>query len=267
VGGKGENVARMVVRLGGEALLLGFFGGVTGRKVESVLQQVGIDLQPVWVKGETRICQTLVDQLSGESTELVEEMPAIDSNDWKNMAEKFQGLELLESVVAMAGKLPAGAPLDGYAQLARGVKRVILDSWGEPLLCALAEKPFLVKMNEDELQKTVENGNVLDGCNDLLKLGAQSVLITRGGASAYFLNEFQCLELFPPQIEVVNAVGSGDAVTAGLAFGLASGEDMEMALMRGMACGAANAEEVASGWFEPRRANEFLNQVRVERVR
>ena len=58
------------------------------------------------------------------------------------------------TVVALAGSLPPGAPVDGYARLARlaaaAGARAAIDIDGEPLLAALAAKPWLVKVNARE---------------------------------------------------------------------------------------------------------------------
>ena len=52
-------------------------------------------------------------------------------------------------------------------------------------------------------------------------------------------------------IEAVNPVGSGDAVTAGIAVELARGRALTDAVVTGMACGAANALNLISGCLRP----------------
>ena len=227
LGGKGANTARMVAQLGGTPELVGFAGGSNGRLLKGMLEREGIAFRQVEVAGETRICQTLLEEGGAETTELVEEMPPIGSNDWKRMAELFQTLELSGAVVPICGKLPAGAPVDAYAQLAERVAgqggRVILDAPGEPLLLALEHKPFVVKINDTELLEAVGGDDLMAACRETVRLGAQSVLVTRGGRSAFYVDECQTLEIFPPKIKAINPVGSGDAVTSGVAFELARG--------------------------------------------
>ena len=88
--------------------------------------------------------------------------------------------------------------------------------------------------------------------------GAKAVLITRGGRTAFFTDGEVLLEITPPKIQAINPVGSGDAVTAGLATALNEGASMKSALINGMACGAANALNLLSG---------YLKRVDVERLR
>jgi len=270
VGGKGANVARMATQLGGTPRLVGFAGGVNGRLLEEMLTQEGVAFEHVQVEGETRICQTLLEAGNPESTELVEEMPPISSKDWKRMMELFQSLELSGALVPIAGKLPAGAPVDAYAQLTELVAgqggRVILDAPGEPLLLALEHKPFMVKINDAELLQTFGGDDLLGACGELIERGVQSVLITRGSRSSFFVDRFQTLEIFPPKIDAVNPVGSGDAVTAGMACELARGGDMAAAVAAGMACGAANALNLLSGLLKLEDVARLRAVVRVEKI-
>jgi len=249
LGGKGANTARMVGQLGGTSELIGFAGGANGRLLEALLVQEGVAFRHVQTQGETRICQTLVEAGNPETTELVEEMPPITSAEWQEMVELFQSLDLSGRVVTLSGKLPAGAPVNAYAQVIEMAKgsRVILDAPGEPLLRALRHNPFMVKINDVELFQTVGGNDLSEACCQLIKRGAQSVLITRGSRSSFFMDKIQSFEILPPHIDAVNPVGSGDAVTAGLAVELSRGRRISEAIRIGMACGASNALNLVSG--------------------
>ena len=268
IGGKGANTARMVEQLGGHPELVGFAGGANGRLLEEMLNSEGIAFRHVAVESETRICQTLVEAGNPETTELVEEMPPISVDEWSRMVALFESLNLSEAIVPISGKLPAGAPVDAYAQLVQMVAeqggRVILDVPGEPLLLALPHKPFMVKINDVELLQTL-GGDLMAACRDLMQRGAVSVLITRGNRSAFYVDEIQSLEIFPPKIEAVNPVGSGDAVTAGLAFELSRGKEMSEAVITGMACGAANALNLVSGLLNLDDVERLRQLVRIEK--
>jgi len=270
IGGKGANTARMVKQLGGTPVLLEFAGGANGRLLEQMLGTEGVAFRHVDVEGETRICQTLVEEGNPETTELVEEMPPITSNDWKNMIGLCASLELSGSIVSISGKLPAGAPVDAYAQIAALVRaqggHVVLDAPNQPLLLALEHRPFVVKMNDVELLQTMGEDDLMVGCRALIERGAQSVLITRGSRTAYFVDARHALEIFPPRIEAVNPVGSGDAVTAGIAVALNGGKELAEAVIEGMACGAANALNLVSGLLKPEDVERLRSEVTVKPV-
>ena len=269
IGGKGANTARMVGQLGGKPVLVGFSGGANGRLLERMLDDEGVGYRHVDVAGETRFCQTLVEAGNPETTELVEEMPPITSADWKHMVELFQSLELGGAVVPISGKLPDGAPVDAYAQLCAQVAgqggQVILDAHGESLLLSLEHKPSVVKINDVELLQTLGGGNLMGACRELLSRGAQAVLITRGGRTAFFAEQFRTLEIHPAKIEAINPVGSGDAVTAGLAVALNNGRQFDEALIDGMACGAANALNLLSGFLRLDDVDRLRNDIRIVR--
>jgi len=268
IGGKGANTARMATQLGAAAELIGFAGGANGIRLEEMLNQESVSFRHVITEAETRICQTLVEVGNPGTTELVEEMPPLTPHDWSRMIALFESLNLSGAVVPLSGKLPVGAPVNAYAQLSKMVAeqggKVILDAPGKPLLLALEHKPFIVKINEIELLETFGGDDLMTACREMLQRGAQSVLITRGSRTAFFVDKSRSLELFPPRIEAVNPVGSGDAVTAGMAVELSRGKDMSEAIITGMACGAANALNLLSGMLNLEDVERLRSAVRVE---
>jgi 1-phosphofructokinase family hexose kinase len=251
IGGKGANTARMVLQLGATVELLGFAGGENGRLLETLLTQEQVHFKHVQVTGETRICQTLIELGNPETTELVEEMPPILSDEWAAMRFLFSALDFSNSVVPISGKLPTGVPTSAYAQIVERVQQqggqVVIDAPGEPLLQTLVHRPFLVKINDVELLQTLGGTDLLTACAELIRRGAQAVLITRGSRTAFLVDDSGVLELVPPVIDAINPVGSGDAVTAGVAVELSRGKSLRNAVITGMACGAANALNLVSG--------------------
>lgn len=265
IGGKGANTARMVKQLGESSILVGFVGGDNGKVFEHLLDNEGIDYRHVRASGETRFCQTLVEDGSPETTELVEEMPPITSDEWSRLLDLIEPLDFMDAVLTLSGKLPAGAPLNGYAQLCKRAAtagaKIILDVPGEPLLKALENRPALVKINDVELLQTVGGNCVEEAARKLMGYGAKSVLITRGAKSAWYIDQEESIELLPPKIEAVNPVGSGDAVTAGIAVAWNAGMAKDEMLIEGMACGAANALNLISGFLRPEDVERLRHDV------
>lgn len=271
IGGKGANTARMVKLQGGHPVLVEFVGGANGKLLEEMLDAEDVGYRHVVVEGETRICQTLVEEGNPETTELVEEMPPLTADNWDHMMKLFRSLELVDAIVPISGKLPAGAPVDAYAQICELVHdrggRVILDAPGEPLVLALQHEPAIVKINDVELLATVGCDDLLKACDTLIGLGAKAVLITRGSKTAFYVDQAQAFEIEPPIIKAINPVGSGDAVTAGIAVALNNGKAVPDALVDGMACGAANALNLLSGYLKPEDVERLRGQVDVAPLR
>jgi 1-phosphofructokinase family hexose kinase len=260
----------MVKQLGAESVLIGFAGGENGVLLEQMLDAESVGYRHVGVEGETRICQTLVEEGNPETTELVEEMPPLSPDNWQQMVTLCESLDLVGTIVTVSGKLPAGAPVNAYAQICGLVHdhggRVIIDAPGEPLLLALEHKPFIVKINDSELLQTMGGNDLMSACRDLMQRGAESVLITRGSRSAFYMDGNQTLEIIPPEIDAVNPVGSGDAVTAGMAVELSRGKDIFEAIVAGMACGAANALNLISGLLSPDDVERLRREVQINPV-
>jgi tagatose 6-phosphate kinase len=77
------------------------------------------------------------------------------------------------------------------------------------------------------------------------------------------VDDNETFQIVPPKIEAVNAVGSGDAVTAGIAFELSRGAAMREAVITGMACGTANALNPISGVVRPDDVERLRPEVRI----
>jgi tagatose 6-phosphate kinase len=63
---------------------------------------------------------------------------------------------------------------------------------------------------------------------------------------------------------VLNPIGSGDAVTAGIAHTLLRGESLDQALLRGTALGTANCLNLYPGRVERSEYERILEAVEVQ---
>jgi 1-phosphofructokinase family hexose kinase len=266
LGGKGANTARMIHQLGGDSFLVGFCGGANGERYLNLLDDEGIDHFHLSVEGETRICHTLInDQFV---TELVEEMPAILPIELAMMEQQIKSLDL-SGMVALSGKVPMGIPDAFYGQIASVVQRqggrAILDTQGAPLLCALAQHPF-VKINREELCRSMNESSLIDAASSLLDLGAVGLLVTDGAQPAQLFSEGKQWQVQPPKVDAMTPVGSGDAVTAGMMVALDQGASILEGVRLGMACGAANAKQLMCGILDSVDVNRLRENVQIERV-
>lgn len=275
--GKAANVARVVTQLGGRACLVTLLGGDSGRFVERTLRQEGISVVPVWAVDDapTRTCTTLLTRKdNGEegicriATELVEEAAPAGPSDEDAIFAMVGRLLSGASFLSLSGSLSRGVRPDLYRRLTElatqaGVPTAI-DAQGEPLRLALAAKPFFVKPNLVEAQKTLglpatdatDRNGWESACRCLLRekntdrFGAQWSLVTRGAAGGLLAraDADESWLYAPPKIEVVNAIGAGDSLLGGLLYAFASqGADMPTATLYGTACAAANCLSPTSG--------------------
>ena len=103
-GGKGVNVARVLAALGYEVTVTGFTGGATGRVVQEKLAAVpGVVDALVPVSGATRRTVAVVDDRSGDTTQLNEPGPTITPSEWSAFLAAYDDLLPAASAVALCG--------------------------------------------------------------------------------------------------------------------------------------------------------------------
>ena len=100
--------------------------------------------------------------------------------------------------------------------------------------------------NKDELEvmfnTTVKSDeDVIKYGKEILKKGAQSVIISLGGDGAIYVDQHQSIKAVNPQGHVVNTVGSGDSTVAGMVAGLSMGLNIDEAFQQAVASGTATA--------------------------
>lgn len=265
--GKGVNVALALKALGGSPRLLGFAGGDGGRFVAREMQRLGIAAHWIETSASTRHCHTLIDEASGKVTELVEEATPPAAAEWTAFHDALLAALPGCAWLAISGALPPGAPAGALAAICHAATEsavpLCVDSQGEPLRQCLAARPALVKLNTEELARTCGLANsspaLLDeAARSLLDAGAGAVLVTDGPWPARLVTPDTTLFLPIPAVHVVNPIGSGDSVTAGLLHGLQQGLPLPDAARLGLACGSANAETETPAEFTADRAAALL---------
>jgi 1-phosphofructokinase len=251
-GGQGFWVSRMLARLGIPVTLCGPFGGETGRVVGALVEAEQVTIRAVKTAGSNGAY--IHDRRQGERM-LVAETPPDPLS--RHELDELYGAALvggLEAAVCVLGGPglwdPPVLPSDTYRRLAGDLrtngKVVVVDLSGEPLASALESGVTVLKVSHEEL---VSDGRVKDdSINALLEAmaqlradGAEHVLVTRGEAPALALVDDAVVQLVPPRFEAMDHRGAGDSMTAGLAAGLARGDDLVAALRLGAAAGALNA--------------------------
>jgi fructose-1-phosphate kinase PfkB-like protein len=117
---------------------------------------------------------------------------------------------------------------------------------GSCLLAACQAGAFLVKPNAYEAAELtgLDTSTCAAAGKALAKiheLGAQQAVISLGKAGAVYSDNTRGWWAIPPRIEEHNPIGAGDALLAGVIYGLSQRMSGEDALRWGVACGAAAA--------------------------
>ncbi|MEP7286432.1 MAG: hexose kinase [Chloroflexota bacterium] len=255
--GKGINMARAMLTLGGDPLCAGFLGGYFGRVLDELAIQDGLQGAWTWVQAETRNSFIFADSSNGTATVINEQGPTILADDWR----RLQADVLREAVHAdygcFSGSLPPGVLPEIYGELVRALHEtgcaVWVDSSGAALQAAVAAAPINLKVNGAEAGTLlgIEVNSVetaLHAATQLQREG-NSVAITLGELGAVLVNESGRWLAQPPALLVVSAVGSGDSFFAGLITALAAKLSPQEAMRWAVAAGGANALSLGAGVF------------------
>ncbi|GGW65912.1 sugar kinase [Streptomyces lucensis JCM 4490] len=267
-GGKGLNVARVLAALGHEVTATGFAGGATGRKTRELLADTpGVTDALVPVAGATRRTIAVVDDLSGDTTQLNEPGPQVAPAEWGAFLDRYDELLPAASAVALCGSLPPGVPVGAYANLVRAARShgvpVLLDTSGEPLRRAVAARPDIVKPNADELAELTGSHEPLRATQDARRRGAHAVVASLGPQGLLAATPEGRWRATPPARLHGNPTGAGDSATAGLLSGLVEHLPWPERLARATALSAATVLAPAAGEFDRTAYEELLARVAV----
>ncbi len=275
-GGKGNNVARVLSAQGHSVIASGFLGGASGAIIEEGLRQAGIKPRFAWLdSGESRTCHTVLDQDSGEATEILESGPAVSAGDCERLLEQVAGLLEPSPVAVISGSAPLGATPDFLERLAgivrAGSSRMVVDSSGQTLVSLLAGRPDVIKPNASELRALMGRPGslaeqIVFAQDDLIgqRMGPGGrVVISLGGAGALLVSRSSVMQANAPQVSTVNTVGCGDALLAGFLDGWAGGLDNAESLKQAVAFGTAAALQEVAGVVDMRDVEEIRSGVDV----
>uniref|UniRef100_A0A7C4QQC5 Carbohydrate kinase PfkB domain-containing protein n=1 Tax=Schlesneria paludicola TaxID=360056 RepID=A0A7C4QQC5_9PLAN len=222
-------------------------GGLTGEAIRRDFAALGISARWVESSVPTRVCTTLLEQSTGQTTELVENSAAVSAEDLSRFAAAFAEEARSAELIVVSGSLPRGTPPDYFLRLLEEVRcPVLLDVRGPELRACLPLKPWLVKPNREELAATL--GRRLDGDHDMMaameelrRAGAEYVVVSDGPRAVWAMGPDGVHRAEPPPVQVVNPIGSGDCLAAGLAVARVEGLPWREGLEFALAAAADNA--------------------------
>ncbi|MBN2427172.1 MAG: 1-phosphofructokinase family hexose kinase [Deltaproteobacteria bacterium] len=248
-GGGGVNVCRAIRKLGGESMLLYPTGGLTGERLQQLLDQEGLDHRPFPVKGLTRESLVILEESTGRQYRFGMPGPEFQEQEWERSLDALSVVEPPPDYLVASGSLPPGVPTDFYARVARVGKdrkaKVIIDVSGEALEEALKEGVYLIKPNVREFRELVredvkEESQIKAEAQEMVKSGRCEILvISLGAAGALMVSEEFVEHILPPTVPIVSKVGAGDSMVAGIVLGLARGKPLRESVLFGMAAGTA----------------------------
>lgn len=248
-GGGGVNVARVVQRLGGQALAVYAAGGPTGDAYRLLIEAEHVPSLVVPIGGSTRESFTVDETSTGKQYRFVLQGPRLSGPEWRAcLAIAGESIPVGGYVVA-SGSLPPGVPHDFYARIARLARQreahCLVDASGPALAEALAEGVFLIKPSRRELGEYAgapleSDQSQVDAAASLVALGAaEFVALSLGPAGAVLASRAGIIRLPVPRVHVRSTVGAGDSFLGAFVLRIAQGHDPETAFRAAIAAGSA----------------------------
>jgi len=273
--GKVFNAAIAAHRLGGPGVALAPVGGPLLEQIRRDLGQLGVATRLVVTESPTRVCTTILDRGAGKITELVENGLPLSAGELAEFRHAYAEEAARAEVAILIGSLPTGTPASYYRELVdRTPCPAVLDFRGEGLLACLDLKPYVVKPNREELAQTVgqpleTDEELIGAMQSLNRRGAQWVIVTQGSGPAWITTESAAWRAHPipvaPQ-EIVNPIGCGDALMAGIACEIRNGRDLLDGVRLGLAAAHANLRQLLQCRFDASGVSALAETVCVEKV-
>ena len=230
-GGGGINVARVFVRLGGNARCFYLSGGATGPALDGLIDLHQLVRTRIPIAGPKRIAADVLEHDTGKEYRFTPAGPHVREAEWQECLDRLTEADC--DVLVMSGSLPPGVPDDFYARAARLMqdrgREVVLDSSGKALAAGIAEGGLLlVKPSQGELQDYI--GRKLEDVEAIGKAAmeivesgkARLVAVTMGHEGAVLARAEGPVFLPALKIDAASAVGAGDSFVAAMVLFLAS---------------------------------------------
>ena len=265
--GKGVNVARVMAQTGRRSIHLTQTGGVNRDWFLSLCAGNGFEVRTVDSGSEIRFCYTVIDEATGDATELVEESDPVDAKTSEGILAAFKACLPECRAVVISGTKAAGFDSGIIGEMTRLAKAagllLVLDVKGADLLAALPFRPLVVKPNLAEFVSTwplpagvdpraasdesAARAHAAKVGGELYERYGSYLVLTRGSRPTWYWDGSALREEAVEPRRALNPTGSGDAFTAGLAATLADGGTLREAIREGSRLGRLNAERLMPG--------------------
>ena len=274
-GGKGINVSRMLIAMGVCNTALGFIGSNAGAFLEKGLASLGILTDFVHIDHETRTNTTIVETNGQDYFKVNESGPDISKDECETLTQKIKDLVKPSDWWVLAGSLPPGVPADFYQDLIHIIQsagaKAILDTSEQALLTGVKAKPYLIKPNIFEAKTlTGVSGESLNDLTDMLKIihtnGIPLIIISAGENTSIFSSGEKVLCVNPPKIKEANPIGAGDAMLAGVLYGLYNGLDYSTSFAWGIAAGSAAAGKTGTSMPTKHEVESLKEKIEIKEL-
>lgn len=274
-GGKGINVSRQLNNLGVDNLALTFAGGTSGREFKDVIHREGIKSVLIHTEAKTREAFIIIDESGQSVTSCFGMNSDITQKEADEFIVKLEKMIPNYGMVILSGSSPC-RETDSVFPAAiecanKHDKIIICDTYGDHISDCFDAAPTIIHNNIDEIEKSlnIKLQNDEDKINFLASLYTKNIkqAYLTDGCKPFFASNFDYrFKITPPSVKTIDSTGSGDAFTAGIAYGWHNDLVFEDTIKTAVALGAANASvfevcNVKINGFEELKTSVIINPI------
>lgn len=276
VGGKGLDASVVLSHLGVETNGLCFLAGEIGERLLERVKAYGIHPLPIWVSGETRSAQIIVERARARHSHVFSGGISVNQVQLDQFLTLYQQHLSTAHWVLTGGVFPDSIPPDFFRIISSFAHQagvpVLIDSHSHFIQNALPANLEIIKMNRKEFEWTFDQP--VTSLNELVQAGGviysryrpEALVITCGAEGLIAFTGQGVYQARPPAIEVVNAAGAGDAVTAALAWRRSLGDSWLETLRWAVAASAAVVLTEGTADLHRSDVNNLLPRITIERI-
>jgi len=273
--GKGLNVAKVIAILGEPVRLLSLMPEDDNSRFETFCDKNNIHFSSYPINGSARINTTVYDELTCSTVHYNSGGPTLSTQVQDGFESFLRGFISKEDQWVFAGSLRSGIESYFYSRLIRACHDhgafPLLDTRGNALKHGIREHPLVISPNETELeslfQEPIEGiGQLALKGKRLIDSGIDTVFITLGEDGVLALHKDECLLCRPPEIDVVDTVGCGDAFLAGVAVARERGFSFHETCRLAVACGTSNAANFGPAEVNVHEIWHFMEKIFVSQL-
>ncbi|PSP95622.1 1-phosphofructokinase [Halobacteriales archaeon QS_4_62_28] len=247
-GGKGINVSQFLTEMGTETLATGLLGGFTGTFITDQLADASIPTDFVELDEPTRLNTTAL--AAGTEYKMNQNGPSVGADVVEDLVATIADRD--PDRVLVGGSLPPGLTTDAIDRVtSAGSWQTAVDVSGD-LLRELSAEYALCKPNREELAEATDMAvETIEACAtaaaSFRNQGFERVVASLGPDGAVLAGPDGVVHAKPPEVDVVDTVGAGDALLSGVLAALERGDSDELALATGVTVAAHVVEQAGTG--------------------
>jgi len=269
-GGGGINVARVLARLGTNAIALYPSGGYTGQALDELIAKEHIPAIPVKTRNETRENVIVLETSTNKQFRFTMPATSLSEKEIERLLESIEHVKKPDFIV-VSGSLPAGIAPNIFSRIAivgKKKAKLVVDTSGEGLKYAVDQGVYLIKPNISELaylagKEYLHTNEIVHHAKSIIKTkNCEIIVVSLNAAGAVLITKNATVAVTPPAVKVKSTVGAGDSMVAGMVFALSRGDDIETASQYGVACGTAATLNAGTELCHKKDVEALFNQIR-----